>query len=587
MQPVDPSTPQRLCTDCCNNLEITHLLIVSCLRTDMRLKRLLNFAGQPGYENKYNTLVQECSLEMAQEIWSNDSMHLDSMLFSESKIVNSDTDVASKILKKKMCYGSQNECTTVSRTEDDNNCGNKQDNVKTKFSQMHDHFQSNVEPNKMSHEKSIRCGNCKEVYHDKREFSKHILKLHEGQLLYMCTMCEKTYEKWSSLDVHEATHKTDKLYLCDLCGKSFKHSNNLRGHKRIHLDESVKKRHVCAICGNSFRSRFHLREHMNQHDGFRPYSCDQCAKSFHKRIQLRQHKLTHGSNRHKCPICGVTFNRKGNMNAHIKRHNNEHGTYTCSVCSCKCKSMSELQIHRKNHSEEEIIDGIKKKYTDKELWRCSVCNKVFSKRANLTNHERLHKGDRLRVECNECGKKLASRSSLMYHKKSIHLKERSHMCHYCGDSFVSREARLIHERTHTGERPYVCTVCGKRYRCSSNLCQHTKIHTGLKLYKCHCCNKDFTRKGALSVHERIHTGVKPYSCVICDKRFAQKNDMLRHAKTHSAKSTQRDQSNQDSEQRDEAERGATHEQNASTISDYVNSPPHVLQTYITLTSSEI
>lgn len=43
---VDPSTPQRICTDCCNNLEITHLLIVSCLRTDMRLKRLLNFAGE-------------------------------------------------------------------------------------------------------------------------------------------------------------------------------------------------------------------------------------------------------------------------------------------------------------------------------------------------------------------------------------------------------------------------------------------------------------------------------------------------------------------------------------------------------------
>lgn len=167
-------------------------------------------------------------------------MCFDSTLFSGSNRVNFDTDVTSKIISN--LDGSH--CSICNQSF---KCRQDYDN--------HEHFQSNVEPNKMSHERSIRCGNCKEVYHDKREFSKHISKSHEGRLLYMCSTCERTYEKWSSLDVHEATHKTDKLYLCDLCGKSFKHSNNLRSHKRIHLDESVKKRHVCAICGNSFRSR--------------------------------------------------------------------------------------------------------------------------------------------------------------------------------------------------------------------------------------------------------------------------------------------------------------------------------------------
>lgn len=102
---------------------------------------------------------------------------------------------------------------------------------------------------------SKRCGHCKEVYHDRKNLLDHIMELHKGQLLFKCSTCDKTYEKWSSLDIHEATHRLDKPYLCDLCGKSFKHSNNLRGHKRIHLDESVKKRHVCDICGNAFRSR--------------------------------------------------------------------------------------------------------------------------------------------------------------------------------------------------------------------------------------------------------------------------------------------------------------------------------------------
>lgn len=100
-----------------------------------------------------------------------------------------------------------------------------------------------------------KCGHCEVIYSTKKELLNHIAKCHEGQPLFKCITCNRSYEKWSGLDVHEATHRVDKPYLCDLCGKSFKHSNNLRGHKRIHLDDSKKKRHVCEICRKAFRSR--------------------------------------------------------------------------------------------------------------------------------------------------------------------------------------------------------------------------------------------------------------------------------------------------------------------------------------------
>lgn len=98
-------------------------------------------------------------------------------------------------------------------------------------------------------------GHCDLIYNTKKELLNHIMECHEGQLLFKCIICDRVFEKWSSIDIHEATHRIDKPYLCDLCGKSFKHSNNLRGHKRTHLDDSKKKRHVCDICGNAFRSR--------------------------------------------------------------------------------------------------------------------------------------------------------------------------------------------------------------------------------------------------------------------------------------------------------------------------------------------
>lgn len=94
----------------------------------------------------------------------------------------------------------------------------------------------------------------------------------------------------------------------------------------------------------SYFYRFHLGEHMNQHNGNRPYSCEQCGKAFYKRIQLRQHKLSHGSNKHVCPVCDATFNRRGNMNTHMKRHN-AVGAYTCSVSTLVvCKNCNLLNF---------------------------------------------------------------------------------------------------------------------------------------------------------------------------------------------------------------------------------------------------
>jgi len=316
---------------------------------------------QPEYENKYNALIDECSLEIVQEMCMDD-MHPNSFI---NKMINSDSETSLRELGNEECIEIQNnnfqsiaksvmplelstliqtcrevnsknstsktiaekilnmqqnkiqngslsviclQCQTFCKTREifENHkifCGkeqniskhinmskiaengNKEINREAENSQtcnqtfnskqvnnikscesMHCTVcnqafkcQQDYDNHKYLHknliERNKRCGHCKKVYHNRKDLLIHIMESHEGRLLFKCSTCDKTYEKWSSLDIHEATHRTDKPYLCDLCGKSFKHSNNLRGHKRIHLDEAVKKRHMCEICGNAFRSR--------------------------------------------------------------------------------------------------------------------------------------------------------------------------------------------------------------------------------------------------------------------------------------------------------------------------------------------
>ncbi|XP_076637970.1 uncharacterized protein LOC143350063 isoform X1 [Colletes latitarsis] len=698
--------PQKLCMNCYNKLEIAHSLVVTSLKTDMKLKRFLNINEEMNYDNKYNAIVKACSLDIAKEICSNEANQSTSIELSSDKVdeivMNQDittklnylenidtqkTDFASNVRKEMQSelnnfiesYNKENkEDTSVNKTTNNPNndatnninkiaCFHCKDSFKTQeifknhkmlcdeeeiiiqkqkeitsdinneeemafhfvtktcnicdkrfndeklfaeheFSHCEHYQEKQCQiPDKLSitkeqqniYEHSLainptatvetnkQCGHCESIYCIKKDLLNHIEKCHGGQLLFKCIKCNKSYEKWSSLDVHEATHRIDKPYLCDLCGKSFKHSNNLRGHKRTHLDDTRKKRHVCEICGNAFRSRFHLGEHMNQHNGNKPYSCEKCGKAFYKRIQLRQHKLSHGVNKHICPICGAAFNRKGNMNTHLKRHDNGDGIYTCSVCAYRCKSMSELKLHRKKHTEEDIIESIRKKCTDKTVWQCEVCSRIFSTRAVLLNHERIHKGEKMNVKCNICGKQLANKNSLIYHNKSIHSKERPHMCQYCGGAFVSKESRLIHERIHTGERPYICKICNMEYKCSSNLNQHMKIHSGIKPHRCTYCDKSFTRKGALRVHERIHTGEKPFSCDTCGKMFSQKNDMLKHTKMHKVKTMRCEQCDEVfTKRKDILKHVALHEQENPIVQEYVEVRQHIQPYNVNITCSE-
>ncbi|XP_055740105.1 zinc finger E-box-binding homeobox 1-like isoform X3 [Salvelinus fontinalis] len=76
------------------------------------------------------------------------------------------------------------------------------------------------------------------------------------------------------------------MYACDLCDKIFQKSSSLLRHKYEHTG---KRPHECGICNKAFKHKHHLIEHTRLHSGEKPYRCDKCGKCFSHSGSYSQH----------------------------------------------------------------------------------------------------------------------------------------------------------------------------------------------------------------------------------------------------------------------------------------------------------
>lgn len=105
--------------------------------------------------------------------------------------------------------------------------------------------------------------------------------------------------------------------------KKRKVDEKIKPNKRIKID--AKQKHACPQCSATFDRRYNLGTHIKTHDKNRKkdFECRLCAKTFDRKHDLTRHVSTvhNGERAFTCESCSSTFSRKDAMVRHkVQKH---------------------------------------------------------------------------------------------------------------------------------------------------------------------------------------------------------------------------------------------------------------------------
>ncbi|MCY4329065.1 MAG: hypothetical protein OXC48_03115, partial [Endozoicomonadaceae bacterium] len=133
-------------------------------------------------------------------------------------------------------------------------------------------------------------------------------------------------------------------------------------------------------------------------------------------------------------------------------------------------------------------------------YKCSACQKVFTKQCYLNRHN-----------CD----------------KTSGQKTRALECDQCDACFHYLSALTKHKRTHTNERKHICMICKFRFRHEHNLKSHVEAQHP-KLFTSEVYRNCFTSAEEMEQYRNSFLNKEQFTCIICEVSFDSKVQFIQH-----------------------------------------------------------
>ncbi|XP_037942941.1 zinc finger protein 585B-like [Teleopsis dalmanni] len=419
--------------------------------------------------------------------------------------------------------------------------------------------------------------------------------------IYVCTLCHQNFNRRKHILAHQNNvHSTDILpFNCSECNIKFVCNSLLQSHL-VRDCLNPNKKYQCNDCGSRFVWEENLKLHLeSRHTNLKVQSndeiaqnlqCDICFKIFIWPRDLRRHKRDmhkRDDEKYECPYCDRKFNRKDNMNTHLKVHGigvrtsslntklikvkdidenlckpNSPKIARCMICQFTHTKISELRLHLSTHQfcinfaqiQQPINEISELLYPEEFMSKETLVSRIMTDIAG-------HKFERFYSITNQVGYELNLTSSdtddspetLSTYIENFNRKFYS--CDLCNSSFHRKyklfEHQMSNHNWHDAQK--VCDKCNARFVSEASLQQHYKdqCKNMLKHYQCRKCPRRFMWRDNLKAHIRsmhaimndaeIETQIgntkstapeKKYLCELCGFASAKPSNLVIHLRRH-------------------------------------------------------
>ncbi|XP_048002009.1 zinc finger protein 595-like [Leguminivora glycinivorella] len=325
-------------------------------------------------------------------------------------------------------------------------------------------------------DKAFRCEFCEDVFYLEEDLNNH-RTIHKGvKNPFTCHICKVSFATYSRCTTHKTTHGFYKRPLADVKNEGPSRADSGPSARGVlgYGGFPVVKHFLCEDCGRSYLHWTYLQVHRRMkhaNENF-IYKCIHCEETFPNSWSVAYHrKKVHGKPAEK----GTGATKTVNTDYRIP----------CRDCDEVLPNKTALYKHRKKEH--------------------SYVSLPISDNQGLSGQTHV---EGARAACTHCGLSFPV-NLLPHHLKEVHGQDtqypsaRSHTCTVCGHAFRTASMLTEHSRIHTGERPFPCDVCGVAFRRATAMRNHRLIHTGVRAWGCARCPKRFRIRSDLNTHSRL------------------------------------------------------------------------------------